>query len=70
MLDVVFGENGLVEAENQHNLKEKLKNAVTLLSEMEQQCLSPQLPQDENGKFAAFTKSRRKTVLRKVIRSS
>ena len=37
---------------------------------MEQQCLSTQLPQDENGKLAAFIKSREKTVLRKIIRSS
>ena len=37
---------------------------------MEQQGLSSQLPQDENGKFAAFIKSREKTVLRKIIRSS
>ena len=37
---------------------------------MEHQCLSTQLPQDENGKFAAFIKSREKTVLRKIIRSN
>ena len=47
-----------------------MKNALTLLSEMEQHCLSAQLPQDENGKFAAFIKSREKTVLRKIIRNS
>ena len=69
MLDVLFGENGLVEAENKPDLKEMIKNATTLLSEMEQQGLSSQLPQDENGKFAAFIKSREKTVLRKIIRS-
>ena len=70
MLGVVFGENGLAEAENKLDLKEKMKNALTLLSEMEQQCLSAQLPQDENGKFAAFIKSHEKIVLRKIIRSS
>ena len=53
MLDVVFGENGLVEAENKFDFWEKMKNALTLLSEMEQQ--------DESGKFAAFIKSRKKT---------
>ena len=37
---------------------------------MEQQCLSVQLPQDENEKFAAFIKSHEKAVLRKIIRSS
>ena len=69
-MDVAFGENGLVEAKNKLDLKEKMKNAITLLSEMEQQCLSTQLTQNENGKFAAFIKSREKTVLRKIIRSS
>ena len=47
-----------------------MKNAIILLSEMEQQCLSAQLPQNENGKFAAFIKSCEKTVLSKIIRSS
>ena len=70
MLDVVFGENGLVEAENKLDVKEKMKNALTLLSEVEQQCLSVQLSQDENGKFAAFIKSHEKIILRKIIRSS
>ena len=37
---------------------------------MKQQCLSAQLPQNENGKFAAFIKSCEKTVLSKNIRSS
>ena len=32
MLDVVFGEHGLVEAENKQDLKEKMKDAITLLS--------------------------------------
>ena len=70
ILDVVLGENGLVEAENKLDLKEKIKNAMTLLSEMELQCLSNKLPQDENEKFTKFIKSREKTVLRKMIRSS
>ena len=39
MLDVVFGEHGLAEAENKQDLKEKMNNAITLLSEMEKQCL-------------------------------
>ena len=39
MLDVVFGEHGLVEAENKQDLKEKMNNAITLLSEIEKQCL-------------------------------
>ena len=40
MLDLVFGKIGRVEAENKLDLKEKMKNAITLLSEIKQQCLS------------------------------
>ena len=40
MLDLVFGKIARVEAENKLDLKEKMKNAVTLLSEIKQQCLS------------------------------
>ena len=43
MLDVVFDEHGFVEAKNKQNLKEKMKDAITLLSEIEKQCL----PQNE-----------------------
>ena len=70
MLDVVFGENRLVEAENKLDLKEKMKNAITLLSKMEQQGLCKQLPQDENEQFAAFIKSCERTVLGKIVRNS
>ena len=41
MLDVVFDEHGFVEAKNKQNLKEKMEDAITLLSEIEKQC-SPQ----------------------------
>ena len=40
MLDLVFGKIARVEAENKLDLKERMKNAVTLLSEIKQQCLS------------------------------
>ena len=43
ILDVVFGDHGFFEAENKQDLEEKMNNAITLLSEMEKQCL----PQDE-----------------------
>ena len=47
-----------------------MKGAITLLSEMEKQCL----PQGEllknNVLFSSYIKSREKTVLRKIIRSS
>ena len=47
-----------------------MKDAITLLSDMEQQCL----PQDEllnnNVPFSSYIENREKTVLRKIIRSS
>ena len=43
MLDDVFGGHGLAGAENKQDLKEKIKDAISLLSEMEKQCL----PQDK-----------------------
>ena len=43
MSDVVSGEHGLVEAQNQQNLKEKMKDAITMLSEWEKQYLPVQL---------------------------
>ena len=57
MLDVVFGKHGLVEAKNKQDLKEKMKYAITLLSEMGKQCL----PQNEllnNILFSSFIESR------------
>ena len=60
MLDVAFGENGLVEAENKLDLKEKMKNAITLLSEMEQQCLSTQLLKMKMGNLLHLSKVARK----------
>ena len=43
MSDVVSGEHELVEAQNQQNLKEKMKDAITMLSEWEKQYLPVQL---------------------------
>ena len=43
ILDVIFGDHGFFEAESKQDLEEKMNNAITLLSEMEKQCL----PQDE-----------------------
>ena len=51
MLDILFGENRLAEAESICILKENMWNSITLLSQMEEGCLSTQLPKDENGKF-------------------
>ena len=60
MLDVAFGENGLVEAENKLDLKEKMKNGITLLSEMEQQCLSTQLLKMKMANLLHLSKVARK----------
>ena len=35
MLDVVFGENGLIEAEDKKNLKEKVRGCAKLLTDIE-----------------------------------
>ena len=40
MLDVVFSEHGLLEAENKQDLKKKTKDTITLLLEMEKQWLA------------------------------
>ena len=70
MLDVVFGEHGLVEAESKQDLKEKMKDAITLLSEMEKRCLPQEELLNNNVLFSSYIESREKTVLRKIIRSS
>ena len=35
MIDIVFGESGLIEAEDKKDLKEKLKESIVLLSDLE-----------------------------------
>ena len=51
MLDVVFGENGLVEADSKKDLKSEMKESVKLLSEIEREFLE-QKPSQEYGQFA------------------
>ena len=70
MLDVVFDEHGFVEAKNKQNLKEKMKDAITLLSEIEKQCLPQNEFLNNNALFSLHIESREKTVLWKIIRSS
>lgn len=58
MLDIVFGEDGVIEAEDKKSLKDKLENACILLDEIEK---------DETEKTPAFSdylKQREKSVLR------
>ena len=68
MLDVVFGENGLVEADSKKDLKSKMKESVKLLSEIEREFLK-QKPSQEYGQFALYTAERKKTVLRKMTKN-
>ena len=67
MLDVVFGENGLVEADSKKDLKSKMKESVKLLSEIEREFLK-QKPSQEYGQFALYIAEREKTVLRKMTK--
>ena len=67
ILDVVFGENGLVEADSKKDLKSKMKESVKLLSEIEREFLK-QKPSQEYGQFALYIAEREKTVLRKMTK--
>ena len=67
MIDIVFGESGLIEAEDKKNLKEKLKESIVLLSDLERE--STNLEQDGKGKFTVYIEERKKTILRKLIRN-
>ena len=67
VLDVVFGENGLVEADSNKDLKSKMKESVKLLPEIERKFLKRQ-PSPENGQFALYIADREKSVLRKMTR--
>ena len=67
MLDVVFGENGLVEADSKKDVKSKMKESVKLLTEIETEFLK-QKPSQEYGQFALYIAEREKTVLRKMTK--
>ena len=67
MLDVVFGENGLVEADPKKDLKSKMKESVKLLSEIEREFLKLQ-PSQENGQFALYIADREKSALREMTK--
>ena len=69
MMDIVFGENGLIEAEDKKDLKQKMRESAVLLSEVERGDLK--LPEDYyKGKRATYILDREKTVLRKVMRKA
>ena len=67
-LDIVLGEIGLVEPENEKDLKEMLRGSIILLSDLEKESTNLG-EEDDKSKFAVFIKGRRKTILRKLIRS-
>ena len=58
MLDVVFGELWLVEAKNKSDLKEKIKDAITLFSEIEKRWLPQDKFLNNNVLFLSYIESR------------
>ena len=69
MMDIVFGENGLIEVEDKKDLKQKMRESAVLLSEVEREDLK--LPEDYyKGKFATYILDREKIVLRKLMRKT
>ena len=66
LLDVIFGKQGLVEADNKKHLKEMLKDACPVLDEMERDVLGKS--NDYAPRFSEYVRERSKTVLRKMIR--
>ena len=53
MMDIVFGENRLIEAADKKDLKQKMRESAVLLLELEREDLK--LPEDYNkGKFATY----------------
>ena len=67
MLDVVFGENGLIEAEGKKDLKEKVTGCAKLLAVIENEGVKS--TPVAVGKFAKYIPDMEKTVLRKLIRN-
>ena len=65
MLDVVFGENELIEAEDKKNLKEKVIACGKLLTDIENEGVKS--TPVAVGKFSKYITDREKPVLRKLI---
>ena len=67
MLDVVFGEHVFVGAENKKDLKKKKKkDVITLLSEMEKQCLLQDELLSNNVLFSTYMESRERLLSGKL----
>ena len=67
ILDIVFGEKDLVEAEDNEDLKIRLKEAKSLVTALEQSAL--EVNEQHSSKFYNYLKESEKAVLRKMIRS-
>ena len=65
MLDVVFGETGIIESENKKELRKNLEIACSVLDAYEKN-----MQGNDSKRFSAYLKEREKTVLRKLIRSN
>ena len=62
MLNVVFGETGIVEPENKKELSKNLEIACSVLY-----AYKKNMQGNNSKKFSAYLKKREKTVLRKLI---
>ena len=67
MLDAVFGENELIEAEDKKDLKEKVIACAKLLTDIKNEDVKS--TPVAVGKFAKYITDSEKTVLRKLIRN-
>ena len=66
-LDLVFGETGLIEANDKHELKKQLKQSTKLLDEMQRSLNDSEMDKDM---FSSYLQEREKPVLRKLIRDA
>ena len=66
-LDIVFGETGLIEASDKHELKKQLKQSTKLLDEMQRSLNDSEMDKD---RFSSYLQEREKPVLRKLIRDA
>lgn len=67
LIEIVLGESGLIEAEDKIDLKEKLKESIVLLSDLEQKSMNLE-GEDGKGKFTVHIEESEKPILRKVVK--
>ena len=68
LLDIVFGEDGLTEAEDKKDLRRKMKDAVPLIDALEKQCLRKSETDSFSTKFSTYPLECEKEVLCKLSR--